>query len=128
MFQHTSRHELPGEEREVLVLLEGQLRKSGWAPTRGHLICHQGLGDRGQKPFPTLSPQIATRRIHPLGFQGLQEANGGLQAVLGKDPGMAIRKPAGPREQAANKSHQCGQVPLGRCFSCVLNAPLQSRI
>lgn len=65
---------------------------------------HQGLGDQGHYSCPkAVSTEHNLGGIHPICFQGLQEVNGGVQAITGKGIVTVIRKLAVP-EQAGNRS------------------------
>lgn len=59
--------------------------------------------DSGHSPTSnTLSTGNHLGWIHPKGFQVLQEVDGGIQAIIGKDRMMVARKLAVPKELRAN--------------------------
>lgn len=58
---------------------------------------HQGLGDQGRYSCPNaVSAEHNPGGIHPICSQGLQEVNGGIQAIIGNGMVMVIRKLAVP--------------------------------
>lgn len=83
------------------------------------------LDDTGHIPSPkAVSADHNPGGVHPVGFEALQEENGGVQAVLENAGVVVIRKLAVPEEQAGNTSTAMWAAVAGSRFDCVLDPPL----